>query len=73
MIRLFSLSIALVALAGCSSDPNSKSEYGDESGLPKTPGHTFKKFSMLGVMAFIALKTMKNFVEKIFLMIRGYF
>lgn len=35
MIRLFSLSIALVALAGCSSDPNSKSEYGDESGLPK--------------------------------------
>lgn len=35
MIRLFGLSIALISLAGCSSDPNSKPEYGDESGLPK--------------------------------------
>ena len=34
MIRLFALSIALMALAGCSSDPNSRPEYGGESGLP---------------------------------------
>ncbi|WP_312752074.1 kynureninase, partial [Psychrobacter sanguinis] len=33
MIRLFALSIALMALAGCSGDPNSKLEYGD-SGYP---------------------------------------
>lgn len=35
MIRLFASSIALISLAGCSGDPNSKPEYGDESGLPK--------------------------------------
>lgn len=35
MNRLFTLSIALIALAGCNGDPNSKPEYGDESGLPK--------------------------------------
>lgn len=33
MIRLFALPIALISLAGCSSDPNSKPEYGD-SGYP---------------------------------------
>lgn len=33
MIRLFTLSIALISLAGCSGDPNSKPEYGD-SGYP---------------------------------------
>ncbi len=33
MIRLFALSIALMALAGCSSDSNNKPEYGD-SGYP---------------------------------------
>lgn len=34
MIRLFSLSIALIALAACSSDPNSEPKFSNDSGLP---------------------------------------
>lgn len=34
MIRLFALSITFMTLAGCSGDPNSRPEYGGESGLP---------------------------------------
>lgn len=35
MNKLVIILSALISLAGCSSDPNSKPEYGDESGLPK--------------------------------------
>ena len=35
MNKLVIILSALISLAGCSDDPNSKPEYGDESGLPK--------------------------------------
>lgn len=35
MNKLVIILSALIVLTGCSSDPNSKPEYGDESGLPK--------------------------------------